>query len=301
MATSGIIKTVAKHIPLIKFPNRLAAAAMAATQQSKQPSSSASAKTARGSGLPESTLSMRFRRRPLDQVEIDYVLRIPRRFKKAFYSEMISANPDTAHPLAPDFSFHLTYDKNKVKIFHDTNCSCIYRIYMLPPFSSYLNKVDLLKPQDLKNLFLEITLDDVTTIYSLTEILEGEKGPFLSPVSSKNSKPLSGIGSYTPFCYAKSASIHYVDDNEYPTNLLNLTVSCVANELKCPIKQYTTVSYMKSSCLPDEQSTFSQLNKENFANLDYLVEYFKYPENYGPHDDDGCNLVAKISVGKTKS
>ncbi|ESN95955.1 hypothetical protein HELRODRAFT_193453 [Helobdella robusta] len=226
--------------------------------------------------------------------------RIPRRFKKAFYSEMTSANPDTAHPLAPDFSFHLTYDKNKVKIFHDTNCGCIYRIYMLPPFSSYLNKVDLLKPQDLKNLFLEITLDDVTTIYSLTEILEGEKGPFLSPVSSKNSKPLSGIGSYTPFCYAKSASIHYVDDNEYPTNLLNLTVSCVANELKCPIKQYTAVSYMKSSCLPDEQSTFSQLNKENFANLDYLVEYFKYPENYGPHDDDGCNLVCEDFSRKNK-
>ena len=216
-------------------------------------------------------------------------LYLPKRLKSAQFYEITTANPDTKHPLGPDFSFHIKYDSKKVKIFEDYESGCIYRIFLLPPFLGLQDKIDLLTPTALKNVFLEINLDGNLQSYSLQQISEAKYFPFSQPISSESEKPKSGIGSYYPFCYNKKASIYLVNDHDYPKNLLNLTVDCISSEISCHIKQYSAVSYLKVPEMFGAEKINSK-NQKSFSRINYLLSL---PNIRGPSYNNKCILICK--------
>lgn len=217
-----------------------------------------------------------------------HLLHLPKRKRHMSFSEITSSNPDTANPLSPDFSFHLSYGKRTAKLFEDYGCGCLYRIYVLPPFSSFSDKIDSLTVDDMNGLKIVIELDNMATSYTLQEIMMSRSYPFFYPLTSRNTRPLSGMGAFTQLCYSRSAKVYYIDDNDYPPNLLNMTVECVSNELKCPVKQYSSISYIKVP-LGLQDSTTS-INKENVEHLKTLAKLLQDPISNGPQSDRACNL-----------
>ena len=218
-------------------------------------------------------------------------LYLPVHFKNSLFSEISSANPNTKYPLGPDFTFHLEYSEDKIKFFEDFGCGCISRVYLLPPFTGLQERIDKLTSTDLEKVLIILKIDEEDFSFSLKNVFEAETYPFLQPFSHKNTKPKSGINFFYPFCYNKTASVFLVNDHKYPSNLLNLTVDCISNEISCPVKQYTTVSYTKFS----QGAKFNALkvNADNKNSLDTLSYLLKYPNIYGPDSKKKCILNCK--------
>lgn len=230
---------------------------------------------------------------PLEQIYVDkantlHFYDLPKLKTFATYTEVTSANRDTRFPLAPDFTFHLKYELNRVKLYEDVGPGCIFRIYLFPPLPTDTEAIYKMTSKDLVNKSLRIIIDDVAYRYSIQQVMDGKVPPFVSPLSTEHPTPASGMGAYTPFCYQSAATVYYEHDGTFPEDLFQRTVNCTANELTCPVKLYSSISrhkYMPETKVESFQNTEPQLT--TIANIAALL---KNPESHGPDSGSPCVL-----------
>ena len=60
---------------------------------------------------------------------------------------------------------------------------------------------------NLSTQHLTLDLDGEVTKVSLKDLQEGNIPPFLRPLSAPHTRPASGMGAYTPFCYEQYAKV----------------------------------------------------------------------------------------------
>lgn len=95
---------------------------------------------------------------------------LPVRKSHILYTEITSANRDTSYPLAPDFTFHIEYNKNDVVIYEDYGAGCVYRIYLFPALPQDTTKLHQLTPIDLRNSYISLIVDERTFWFSLQQV-----------------------------------------------------------------------------------------------------------------------------------
>lgn len=214
---------------------------------------------------------------------------LPKRRTAMTYTEITTANRDTRFPLAPDFSFHIGYNKSRVTLYEDYGPGCIFRIYLFPPLPTDNEAIYKMTSRDLESLTMDIVVDGVQHQYSLRQIMEGRVSPFVSPLNTRHPTPASGMGAYTPFCYKNSMIIYYNHDRAFPENLFQLTVSCTSNEMKCPVKLYASISRYKFPVGTDvEPFRGDEAELDAVANIAALL---KSPESHGPDSGKSCKMT----------
>ena len=157
-----------------------------------------------------------------------------RNFEKT-YQEITSANRGSNLPFPADFSFHLRYTKNSVTIFEDHGTGCVYKLFILP----------ILKRTNYARSWIHIDVDDVTFSVSIQEMYQGTTWPFVSPISTNQKHHAAGIGAYTPICYQKRINIHYVFNNDLPSDILENNIKCTLKNVNCQYQVTTGVSSHK--------------------------------------------------------
>lgn len=217
---------------------------------------------------------------------------LPKR-KIALFSEITSANRDTSYPLAPDFSFHLEYTSNGVKIFEDHGSGCVFRIYLFPILPRDANALHRMKNSDLKDMFIVFDFDGKSQKFTLEAMARAISWPFVFPASTTHSKISSGLSSYLPLCYRNYAKITYVHHSDIPPNLLNITVDCTKNDLQCPTHIYSAVSRLKfanSRRLIDDDSLLAASTSHKRQSVEKAAKILLKPELSGPNKDTACSL-----------
>jgi len=151
-----------------------------------------------------------------------------------------------------------------------------------------------MKLSNLSAMFLVMEFDGKRVLrYSLQKLAEANEWPFLSPLSAKHPLIVSGIGAYTPFCYQESLRLIYENDRDFPANLLELTINCTANELRCPVKIYSAVSSHKfpsGTLVPPDFSGASASDELYVERMTGVIELLKNPELNGPNAGEPCVL-----------
>lgn len=230
---------------------------------------------------------------PLEQIYVEksnafHFYDLPKLKTFVTYTEVTSANRDTRFPLAPDFTFHLKYEPNRVTLYEDAGPGCIFRIYLFPPLPTNSEAIYRLTSRDLVNKSLRVVIDNMGYRYSLQQVMDGKVPPFVSPLSTKHPTPASGMGAYTPFCYRHAATVFYEHDGTFPEDLFEQTVNCTANEYTCPIKLYSSISrhkYTPETKVESFRNTDSQL-----AVIANIAALLKNPESHGPDSGRPCVL-----------
>ena len=213
---------------------------------------------------------------------------LPKR-KLSLFTEITSANRDTSYPLAPDFSFHINYYNDSVQIYEDHGPGCIYRTFLFPLLPRDADSLYRMSSYDLADMFLLFEIDDYQFKFSLHNMMDGRKWPFLYPLNTRHPKVASGMGSYFPICYSNYAKIIYGTNTIIPKNLLNKTLECTKNDLLCPIHIYSAVSRQKFFI-----SSNVELRKEVIASkylLNQIAGILSKPEENGPNKNKLCSLT----------
>ena len=221
---------------------------------------------------------------------------LPLRHFDKTYTEITTANRETSHPLAADFTFHSNYSENSVRLYEDYGPGCVYRIYLYPVLPTDSNKLHKMTSENLKKDFICLEIDGRNFWFSVQHMMEGEEWPFLFPINTQHPIPASGLGSYSPFCYQKAIKITYQPANPLPPNLFQQTVDCSLNELKCPVKIYSAVSRHKYSH-GTEVSSFSKINLGYYGQehhtrmVEGTADILSQPERNGPDSMHKCTLT----------
>jgi len=197
----------------------------------------------------------------------------------------------------PDFTFHIEYSRRRVVLYEGYGPACIYRIYIYPSLPINYEVLNHMKLSNLSAMFFVMEFDNKLMLrYSLQKLAEANEWPFLSPLSAKHPLVVSGIGAYTPFCYQQSLRLIYENDCDFPENMMELTVNCTANELRCPVHIYSAVSSHKfpiGTLVPPHLSGGSASDETDDLYLDLMtkvVELLKNPELNGPNAEEPCVL-----------
>jgi len=194
----------------------------------------------------------------------------------------------------PDFTFHIEYSQRHAILYEGYGPACIYRIYIYPSLPTNYEVLNSMKLSNLSAMFLVMEVDNKSVFRcSLQKLAEANEWPFLSPLSAKHPLIVSGIGAYTPFCYQKSLRLIYENDRNFPANLLELTINCTTNELRCPIKIYSAVSSHKLPSGTLVKPHFGSASVSEESHLDpitSIAELLKNPELNGPNAGEPCLL-----------
>ena len=219
---------------------------------------------------------------------------LPKRISDRLYTEVTSANRDTSYPLAPDFSFHISYGEREVVLYEDYGPGCVYRIYLFPILPRTANELHKITSTDLQDMSLNLVIDFNNIQFPLPKLMDGDDWPFLTPINTQHPKPSSGMGSYTPICYQDYIKISYHHNTKMPPNLFEVTVNCSKNDLLCPTHIYSAVSRHKFS--KDFRVNSFSVNARNSEShphrrlLRQAVNLLQNPELNGPSKGERCIL-----------
>ena len=209
--------------------------------------------------------------------------------------QITSANRDSRFPLGPDFTFHINYTQKEVTIYENYGTACVYRIFLYPWLPTNYEILHQMTSENLSSLYLKLEIDGQRLVqFSLKDMFEAKRWPFVSPLSSQHASAASGINVYFPFCYMKSLRIVYVHDQPFPANLFELTINCTANELRCPVKIYSAVSHHKFPANTELRGFVSPIvghaHPKTVGSYAVMSKLLRNPVKNGPGASVGCIL-----------
>ncbi|ELT89878.1 hypothetical protein CAPTEDRAFT_200569 [Capitella teleta] len=214
---------------------------------------------------------------------------LPKRKKSVSFTEITSANRDARYPLAPDFTFHIRYARNKVVLYEDTGPGCLYRLYLFPVLPTNAQELHRLKSKDLALMYLHVDIDNQAFKFTLQQLMEGKQFPFISPINTQHSMPASGMGSYTPVCYQDNIVVSYIHNGAFPDNLFNVTIDCAKKDEICPVHTYSAVSRHKFS--PGTKvSSLAESHEAYSIEVRNAAQLLKHPEHNGPDYGRSCSM-----------
>ena len=233
--------------------------------------------------------------RPLDDIKFPKYqtlsfYHLPKRHCGLMFTEVTSANRDTAYPLAPDFTFHLQYSRTNVVLYEDYGPGCVHRVFLFPVLPTHADLLYKMTASDLRNSFISFVIDGTEFKYGLEQFMLGEKWPFLNPFNTRHRYLASGMGSYMSLCYSHSMKISYIPSDPLPNNLFQLTINCSRHDLYCPVHIYSSVSRIKFPTGAKVES-FASDEYTYKATAELIATMLNEPEHHQPvavHDN--CHL-----------
>ena len=207
---------------------------------------------------------------------------LPSRRSQQSFTELTSANPDTALPLAPDFTFHLRYANDSLVIYEDQGAGCILRIFLLPILPTDFSLLRAMTARNMSRPLLRVDIDGRPFTFTMRALMEADRAPFIQPISTRPRWAMSGVGAYTPLCYQHNATMTYVHDAALPPRLLQAMHDCSSGALWCPVRLYSAVSRLRFAAGTRVES-YAGSWRGHDAGVGRAAALLSHPLVLGPH------------------